>query len=114
VLVPLALYLLGLVWFLAGIGAFARDVAYLMITIAPVMMIISPVFYTVAGLPEHIQFYVWINPLAAAIETGRALLLGSAWPPLLAIVWLWVAGALTFRGGYVFFMRYKGIMVDVI
>lgn len=114
VLIPLALFLLGLIWFLAAIGAFARDVAYLMITIAPVMMIISPVFYTVAGLPEDMQIWVWINPLAAAIETARALLLGSPWPPALAIAWLWAASLLTFRGGYVFFMRYKGIMVDVI
>ena len=114
VLIPLTLYLLGLVWFLAAIGAFARDVGYLMITVVPVLMIISPVFYTVAGLPEEIQFWVWLNPLSAAIEFSRALLLGTPWPPLLAVGWLWLASLLTFRGGYVFFMRYKGILVDVI
>jgi len=114
VLVPLALFLVGLIWFLAAIGAFARDVGYLMVTIAPVMMLIAPVFYSVYGLPEDMQAYVWLNPLAGAIETARALLLGSPWPPLAAQVWMWLASILTFRGGYVFFMRYKGILVDVI
>ena len=113
-MLPLTLFLLGAVWFLAAIGAFARDVGYLMITIVPVMMIISPVFYTVTGLPEDMQLWVWLNPLSAAIEFSRALILDTAWPPPLAYAWLWVAGILSFRGGYVFFMRYKGILVDVI
>ena len=43
--VPLTLLLLGFVWFLSALGAFTRDIAYLMITIVPVLMFATPVFY---------------------------------------------------------------------
>lgn len=112
--VPLGMLLLGLVWFLAAVGAFARDIAHLMITIVPVAMIISPVFYSIADLPETLRIVNYLNPLTPAIEIARAMVLTGDWPALGAFMWLALVSLGVFRGGYVFFIRYKGILVDVI
>lgn len=113
-LIPLGAMLLGLIWFLSALGAFARDVGYLMITIVPFTMIISPIFYNVSDLPEALQAVNFLNPLADAIEIMRALTLTGTWPSGLAIAWLLIISLAVFRGGYAFFRRYKNILVDVI
>lgn len=113
-LVPLGAMLVGLIWFLAAVGAFARDVAHLMITIVPLTMIISPVFYSIADLPDTLRMLNYLNPLTDAIDIMRALVLTGTWPSGQAIGWFIVSSVAIFRGGYAFFVRYKGILVDVI
>jgi len=113
-LVPLGLLMLGLIWFLAAIGAFARDVAHLMITIVPLGMMISPIFYRVADIPASMQTLAYLNPLTGVIETMRAMVLGGAWPSTTGIIWLMLLSLVIFRAGHAFFDRYRGILVDVI
>lgn len=113
-LIPFGAMLLGLIWFLAAIGAFARDVAHLMITVVPLMMIISPVFYDTSNLPDSLRLINFLNPLADAIEIMRALTLTGTWPSGQAVAYLLIISFLCFRGGYAFFGRYKRILVDVI
>jgi lipopolysaccharide transport system permease protein len=112
--VPLALMLLGSVWCLAALGAFTRDIAYLMITIVPALMFATPVFYRVSDIPEAFRLIGYLNPIAAAIEMTRNVLIDGVLPP----GWLYLAFVVTAflvcRGGYAVFERYKGIVVDVI
>lgn len=114
IIVPLGLMLLGLVWCLAAIGAFTRDLAYLMITIVPVMMFATPVFYRVADIPEALQPLQYANPIASAIEMARGLVIDGTLPSLPLYAGFVVAALLACRGGYAVFERYKGILVDVI
>ena len=51
IVIPLALFLLGIVWFLAALGAFTRDIAHLMFTFVPLVMFTTPVFYRATDLP---------------------------------------------------------------
>jgi lipopolysaccharide transport system permease protein len=111
---PLALLLLGLVWCLAALGAFTRDVAYLMITIVPVLMFATPVFYRMSDIPEAFRVVEYLNPIATAIDMARNILIDGVLPPGWTYL-AFVVGALVIcRGGYAVFERYKGIVVDVI
>ncbi len=111
---PLVPFLLGVVWFLAALGAFTRDVAFLMITIVPVLMFATPVFYRVSDLPDGLRILVYLNPIGTVIEMARSLLLVGA-PPSGLLYAAFVVGALAVcRCGYAVFERYKGIVVDVI
>jgi lipopolysaccharide transport system permease protein len=114
VVVPLVLLLLGIVWFLAAIGAFTRDISYLMITFVPLVMFATPVFYRVTDLAGELQVLAYINPLATAIEMARAAVLGGVFPPALACCGFLVASLAACCGGYAVFERYKGILIDVI
>jgi lipopolysaccharide transport system permease protein len=114
IVVPLVLFLLGVVWFLAAIGAFTRDISYLMITFVPLVMFATPVFYRVADLPDGLRVLAYANPIAAAIEIMRAAVLDGVLPPTLACIGFLVVSLAVCRGGYAVFERYKGILVDVI
>jgi lipopolysaccharide transport system permease protein len=112
--VPLLLFLLGIVWSLAALGAFTRDIAYLMATIVPMLMIATPVFYRVSDLPAALQTVAYLNPLAVPIEMARCMVLGGAFPPLAICLLFLAVSFAVFRTGFAVFMRYKGILADVI
>jgi homopolymeric O-antigen transport system permease protein len=114
IVAPLALFLLGIVWFLAAVGAFTRDISYLMITFVPLVMFATPVFYRVSDLPDALQVLAYANPLGTAIEITRAAVLDGVLPPTLACFGFLVVSLAVCRGGYAVFERYKGILVDVI
>jgi lipopolysaccharide transport system permease protein len=114
VIAPLVLFLLGIVWFLAAIGAFTRDISYLMITFVPLVMFATPVFYRVADLPGELRLLAYLNPLATVIEIARAALLGGAFPPTLACCGFLIVSLAVCRGGYAVFERYRGTLIDVI
>jgi lipopolysaccharide transport system permease protein len=114
IVVSLVLFLLGVVWFLAAIGAFTRDISYLMITFVPLMMFATPVFYRVADLPAGMRVLAYANPLGAAIEIARAVVLDGVFPPIFACLGFLVVSLAVCRGGHAVFERYKGILIDVI
>ena len=111
---PLALLLLGAAWCLAALGAFTRDIAYLMITIVPVLMFATPVFYRLSDVPEAFRLVEYLNPVATAIEMARNILIDGVMPPGWLYLAFVVAGIVVCRGGYSVFERYRGIVVDVI
>jgi homopolymeric O-antigen transport system permease protein len=111
---PLILLLLGIVWFLAAIGAFTRDISYLMITFVPLAMFATPVFYRVTDLPRALRVLAYANPLGTAIEMTRAAALGGVFPPVSACCGFLVVSLGACVGGYAVFERYKGILIDVI
>jgi lipopolysaccharide transport system permease protein len=111
---PLVLMLLGLVWSLAALGAFTRDLSYLMMTIVPLLLFATPVFYRGSDLPLGMGLFIYLNPLGSLIEMMRAVVLGGALPGPLAYGGFVLFSLLVCRGGYAVFARYKGILVDVI
>jgi lipopolysaccharide transport system permease protein len=112
--VPLTLLLLGFVWCLSALGAFTRDIAYLMITIVPLLMFATPVFYRLSDLPPAFQRLEYLNLMATTIEIARDILIDGVLPPLWLYAAFVVAALIVCRGGYAVFERYKGILVDVI
>ena len=114
VVIPLVMFLLGVVWCLAALGAFTRDLAYLMVSLVPLLMIASPVFFRISDLPEGLQTLAYLNPLAVPIEMLRAVLLGDAAPSSLLCLGYFGLAAVVFRGGFTVYIRYKGILADVI
>src|SRR5258708_516115 len=84
---PMVLLLLGFVWCLSALGAFTRDIAYLMITIVPLLMFWKPVFYRMSDLPSTFRVLEYFNPLAIEIDMARNILIDGVLPPL------WLYGA---------------------
>lgn len=99
VLLPLAIGLLSLLWFLSALGAYVRDVAIVMPTIMPLIMFGSPVFYPLDAVPEPYGDWMYLNPMTFYIEASRDLLLRGTIPDagawlgysLLSLVAAWLA-----------------------
>jgi lipopolysaccharide transport system permease protein len=75
VVFPLLLLATGLVWFLAAIGVYVRDVVQVTGLVATALLFLSPVFYPITAVPEQFARWYYLNPLTYPIEASRALLL---------------------------------------
>lgn len=114
ILLPLCLLLLGSTWFLSALGAFTRDISFMMSTIVPVLIFVTPVFYTTLDSSLSLKLLSYINPLSPYVEMAREILLLSRFPDPLSYFIAWVLSLIIFYGGYSFFMRFRSVVVDVI
>lgn len=114
VVLPLALFVLGLSWFLAALGVYIRDIQQLIVPLVQLMMFLSPVFYPISALPESLRPWLKLNPLAVVIEQTRAVILFGqppAWIPYLLGLALGSATALL---GVWWFARTRKGFADVL
>ena len=114
VLVPLCLALLGLCWFLAALGAFTRDISYLVASFAPVLLFTTPVFYSLSDLPDQLRRLVYLNPMTSYIEMTNQVLLAATWPDPVVYAASTTFAACMFFAGRTFFVRYRNVVIDVI
>ncbi len=112
--IPFALLMLGIVWFLMGLGAFTKDVAHLMISIVPIMMFVTPIFYTFDQIPPDFVPWLKLNLVGDYVDMLQALVIHARLPSLLMYAVCFVVSYAVFLLGYGFVMRYKSVIVDVI
>jgi lipopolysaccharide transport system permease protein len=113
-LVPFLAFLIGMTWFLAALGAFTRDAAYLMMTLAPILMFATPVFWTTEGFSENVRLLMYLNILTGFIEIIRDITVLGILPPLRVVLWTLFLSAGTFYFGFWFFRRQRDRIADVI
>lgn len=117
IIIPFALFMLGVTWFLMALGAFTRDVAHVMATIVPVLMYATPIFYRnqqIAAISPKTAMFLRLNIVGDYVEMFRDIALVGRLPNLFAYVIVVGLSYAVFLGGYKFFMRYKSVIVDVI
>ena len=117
IIVPFALFMLGVTWFLMALGAFTRDVSHVMATIVPILMYATPIFYKnqqIAAVSPTMAVVMRLNIVGDYVEMFRDIALVGRLPNLFAYVIVVALSYAVFLGGYKFFMRYKSVIVDVI
>ena len=92
VMAPLALFALGILWLLAALGAYAKDVGQVSSFLSSLLLFTSPVFFPLASLPEGFREVVAANPLTFFIEESRKVVLWGEAPSWLALSLYLVAG----------------------
>lgn len=113
-LIPFLAFLIGMTWFLAALGAFTRDAAYLMMTLAPILMFATPVFWTTEGFSENVRLLMYLNILTGFIEIIRDITVLGILPPLRVVLWTLFLSVATFYFGFWFFRRQRDRIADVI
>jgi len=98
---------------LSGLNVYYRDVRYVLPFVLQLGLFASPVIYSLASVPAGWRdFYEVINPLAAAIDGLRRIVLHDEWPQfgitLGALGWC----ALLAIGGYAVFKRLERGFTD--
>jgi lipopolysaccharide transport system permease protein len=99
-LIPFALCLIGISWFLSAIGVYFRDMEQMMPALTSALMFLSPVFYSVQVLPEFIRPWLMANPITLMIEILRDLLFWQQLPAFTVIVGLYGFSLSLFYLGY--------------
>ncbi len=113
-LLPFLAFLIGMTWFLAALGAFTRDAAYLMMTLAPILMFATPVFWTVDGFSPTVRLLLYLNVLTGFIEIIRDITVIGSLPRLPVVLWTLFLSIVTFYLGFWFFRRQRDRIADVI
>ena len=104
IVLPLAFAVLGLVWVLAALGVYVRDLAQGIGPVLTVLMFLGPVFYPRSAMPAAVQGWLLLNPVTVPVEQARRVLFEHAWPDwgmlggyALASIVLFVAGRYVFH-----------------
>lgn len=112
-LVPFALFVVGLSWLLAALGVFLRDIGQVMGLAISVVMFLSPLFYPVSAVPPRFQTLMYLNPLTFVIEQSRGLVLQGNPPDWTGLALYTVGAAVVAYGGFYFFQRSRKGFADV-
>ena len=114
VLLPSALLLAGLSWFLSATGTYLRDLGNLMPAIVSLLMFLMPVFYPAELVPPSLAWLVQANPVAFGIEAARALIFAGELPSWSAWASHTAASGLIMAAGAWYFQRVRPGFADVL
>ena len=114
VLLPLAFMMTGISWFLAALGTYIRDIGQITGMAVTALLFLSPVFYPISALPAEYQGWLYLNPLTAVIENGRATLLFGQSPSWDSLATSFGIGVVVCALGYAFFQKTRAGFADVL
>jgi ABC-2 type transport system permease protein/lipopolysaccharide transport system permease protein len=112
-LLVLVITAIGPVLLLAALNVRFRDVRHIVPPLLQAMLFLSPVAYSSRALSGSAEYLYALNPTVGALEMGRFVLVGGAWPGWPIAVSL--ASALAFAvGGLLYFQSAQRSFADVI
>jgi len=114
IILPLALFIMGLTWCLASLAVYIRDVSQLIGVAITIIMFLSPIFYPVTSLPEEYRHFLYANPLTPAIELARDALFWGKPPDLFILSTYLVASIFIAWLGFAWFQKTRKGFADVL
>jgi lipopolysaccharide transport system permease protein len=97
----------------AAANVFYRDVQSLLVLVVQLWFYASPIIYPVSMVPENLQRFYFLNPMAGILESYRAVLLYQTLPG----PYLLQAGLVSFLvllAGYWFFKKVEFLFADIV
>lgn len=114
ILGPFIIGLAGLSWFLAALGVYLRDLNQIVGVLTTVLMFTSPLFFPLSALPESMQPWLMLNPLAYFIEEARAVIIFSQYPSWSNLFIAYVVSFLIASIGFSWFQKTRKGFADVL
>jgi lipopolysaccharide transport system permease protein len=110
-LLPLGL---GLMWALAAVGTYVKDVGQLVAPALGALLFLSPVFYELRSLPEGLRDALGWSPLALVMEQTRAVVVAGQAPDLALMGGALGVGLVVAVLGAALFQRVRAGFADVV
>lgn len=114
IILPLVMLTMGISWFFAALGVYLRDVSQVTTILTTVLMFLSPIFYPASALPDEVQFFLLLNPLAPALEQVRGILVWGNLPSFEAWASYLAGSALVAWLGFAWFQKTRKGFADVL
>jgi lipopolysaccharide transport system permease protein len=111
---PLALFAIGFVWFLSAIGVFVRDAGHVVMAVTPAIMFLSPIFFPIAAIPEQFRVFFYANPLTLVLENVRAALFAGSVQITAGFAAYFLCALAFAQIGYYCFMKLRPSFADVV
>jgi len=112
--IPLAALGLGLGWFLASMGVFVRDTAYVAGIATQMLFFLTPIFYPIDAVPGAFRTAMWLNPLTAVVDSVRCVTMWGRPPDWTVWTAVTAASGAACLLGYAWFMKTKAGFADVL
>jgi homopolymeric O-antigen transport system permease protein len=112
--IPQVLFTIGLCWFLAGLGAYVRDLGQMMVFILTLWFFLTPICYPEQQLPHAALVLLSKNPLFVLVRGYRAVFLEGTAPAFGPLWKLWLVSAIVYVLGYAWFHKLRRSFADVI
>jgi lipopolysaccharide transport system permease protein len=104
---------LGLGFAGSALNVFSRDIKHVVTLGLQLWFYATPIIYPISLVPEKFKTLYFLNPMAAAIQVYRSVLLfGEA--PDVNLFWPLTVAIVVFVVGYLFFKRAEPIFADVV
>jgi lipopolysaccharide transport system permease protein len=110
--VLILLFALSIGLWTAVLGAGARDVRFGLGYVLEFWIYLTPVVYPVSIVPDHVEWAMYLNPIAVYVVAFRGAILGGEGPPPLAWVAALVITAAALAAGLTFFYKAEAEAVD--
>lgn len=114
VLLPFVVMMAGLAWFFAAIGVFVRDIPEILGPATTALMFLSPVFFPKTSMPDWLQVYHYLNPVALPVEMTRDALIFGVVPDIAGFGIYLLVSLLICGFGYMFFQKVRRGFADVL
>ncbi len=105
---------LGLMWVLAAVGTYVKDVAQLVAPALGALLFLSPVFYELRTLPTGLRDALSWSPLAVVMEQTRAVVVMGQAPDGLVLLAALAVGLGVAAVGAALFQRVRAGFADVV
>ena len=108
------LFVVGLIFLLAPMNVFYRDIGFIIPVAIQLMMFATPIIYPLSIVPERFRPYYVLNPMAGIIEGYRRILIHQAAPDWPALGAATAISAVVFALGLLYFKRVEFKLADVL
>ncbi len=114
IVLPLCLMTLGLGWFLASVGTYARDVGQIVGPLITALLFLAPIFFPTSALPAWLQPWIALNPISLPVEEARKAMIFGIMPDFGAL-WVYACWSLVISAaGYLWFQKTRKGFADVV
>lgn len=114
VLAPLCIFSLGVVWIIAALGVYLRDISQITGVLATAMLFLSPAIVPVETLPADYQAVFRLNPLTFIINQAREVAFWGRQPDWIHLCIYTMAALMAAYGGYAVFEKTRRGFADVL
>jgi len=114
VVLPLAVFGLGLSWTLASLGVFVRDVAQVSGFLATAALFLSPIFFPVDALPQGLRPWIHLNPLTLIVEDARKVMIFGEIPNVIYLAIYLAVASIFAATGFAIFQKMRKGFADVL
>jgi lipopolysaccharide transport system permease protein len=114
VIMPLVVLTVGVVWFLAALGVYMRDISQITGVLATAMLFLSSAIVPVETLPPEYQFVFALNPLTYIINQARAVAIWGNLPNFIGLGLYTIVALGVAQLGFIWFNKTKRGFADVL
>ncbi|NNM87773.1 MAG: ABC transporter permease [Phycisphaerae bacterium] len=114
VVVPLLLVSVGLMWFIASLGVYLRDMAQVMGLVTLTLNFLCPIFYPITEVPKAYRPLLYLNPMTPLVEQMRNIVLWGRMPDWLQLGAVTLVGLVFSYLGFIWFQKTKKGFADVL